>query len=838
LLLRDVIRNSGGTLRLLPVAAHLNRVIPVWRAAALGALSAAIVMALPADASTAPAAVSICAGGSSLGTFQILVRPFSAGAPLPLKSVASIEGGARLIWNPIHLFPAPSHDAQVSAVLVPAAEGDLILTLEPRNAATSTEWQLPERPQVIALIYGPHGLSEGKIKSLVMHNGELLRQLADYAEQSSQVESLVQYLSTAEQSGAGPDAVFQGISTRYGVAPQKLNATPSNQQAALLLQAVLPSTTAYDPLAAQSSQIQQSGGLAAAVAGLFFGNPVALAAGGAALFSNLRLVLFPNTEFRAAFTQAAEKDGLALCAKNQAPKAKTRIAYLWAYRVPEIKKPSLTLAGNAHLPLGSKSTLAVKLGAGSASKDLALAREWRLTPEAGGAAIPVEVQPTAAGGLEIDLAKTKAAAGDYQLSARWDWDTLPVSGVLHLHSYSDLTHVSLAPAERDKLVAGNGAADTPVALSGADFEFLEKVQLESTARKAKPEDVDFTLPKGKRGGPQDSVTVYMDTAKPGAYRLLLAQSDGVAHTVPVTVLPPDPKLTNLPIRLNVKEKREPIHLEGSGLERVESISSDAGEIRGAPGPNGWSGEIVPKAGLAKGRKFSLRLKVEGLANPLVVADAIEMVGPRPGIVSAQKSPAGDLGIELAADELPAGIAAGMVLQIDHLEQAVRPRLELSCQSGEARQTLTLSPSEASHGASLSFAGPGALYLSLDPGVVGYAGCRLQATAILEPEGRSEPFLLGRVVRLPRLDKFTLTAEKVGESNYAGVLEGHDLDVIGKVGWDGESGVPVGAIPTPSPDKPGRQTLRIVMPWPAPAPHAPLYVWLRGEQTGRRTAVTY
>jgi hypothetical protein len=247
---------------------------------------------------------------------------------------------------------------------------------------------------------------------------------------------------------------------------------------------------------------------------------------------------------------------------------------------------------------------------------------------------------------------------------------------------------------------------------------------------------------------------------------------------------------------------------------------------------------VLKAGLAKGRKFSLRLKVDGLANPLVVADAIEMVGPRPGIVSAQKSPVGDLGIELAADELPAGIAAGMVLQIDRLEHAVRPRLELNCQSGETRQTLTLSPSEASHGASLSFAGPGALYLSLDPGVVGYAGCRLQATAILEPEGRSDPFLLGRVVRLPRLDKFTLTAEKVGDSSYAGTLEGRDLDTIDQVGWDAGNGVPVAAIPAPVPEKPGQQKLRIVMPWPAPGPHAPLYVWLRGEQTGRRTGVTY
>jgi len=792
---------------------------------------------VPALAATATSGVPVCAGGSSLGTFQVLVRPFSPGAPLPLKSVAEIGGGARLIWNPVHLFPTPSKDAEVTAVLLPASNGDVILTLAPRKAAARTEWQLPERPQVIAVIYGPHGLSEGKIRSLVTHNGELLRELASYAEQSSEVESLVQDLSSAEQSGASPGAVLQGISSKYGVTPQKLNTTPSNQQGALLLKAVLPAASAYDPLADQGSQVEQSGGLAATVAGLFFGNPVALAAGGAALFSNLKTVLFPNTEFRSAFTQAANKEDLALCTKSQSPKAKTRIAYLWAYRAPEIHKPSLTVTGSAHLPLGSKFTLAVKLGAGSA-KDLDLAREWRLTPAAGGTAIPVSVVPTAAGGLEIDLSKTKATAGDYQLSAAWDWGTLPVTGVLHLHPYGDFAHATLAPAERDKLVEGSGDGDVGVVLSGTDFEFLEKVQIQSTARNAKPVDVDFTLPKGKREGPQESVTVYLNTARPGAYHLLLAQSDGAPHQVPVTVLPPDPKITNLPIRLNVEEKREAIRLEGTGLDRIEGLSSEAGQITGSPRAQGWSGEIALKAGLKKGRRFPLLLKVQGLANPLTVEDALEMVGPRPGIISAQKSQAADLGIDIASDELPAGTAAGLVLRVDHIDQAAKPRLELSCQSGEVRQALTLSPGELSHGVSLSFAGPGALYLSLDPGVVGYAGCRLAATVILPAEGRSDPFILGSVVRIPRLERFTLTSEKVGDSSYSGILEGRDLDLIDKAGWDAQNGTPVTAIAAPLPEDPTRQTLRVVMSWPAPGPHAPLYVWLRGEPNGRKTGVTY
>jgi hypothetical protein len=736
----------------------------------------------------------------------------------------------------VHLTPQASRTAEVAVVLVPASGGDLIV-LEPRKAGTRTEWQLLERPQVIAVVFGPQGLSESKIKSLVTRNRDLVREMADYAEKSSEVESLVQELADAEQSGAGADAVLKGISSQYGVSSPRLNSkASSDQQAVLLLKTLLPASSAYDPLAKPSAQVQQSGGLAASVAGMFFGNTVGLAVGGAALFQNLKTAIFPNMEFRSAFAQADDKDRMAFCTKNQAAKSKTRTAYLWAYRVPELKKPVVSLAGTPHLPLGSKSTLALKVDEGSTIKDLERARDWRLTAVSGGHSIPVEVRPTPAGSVEIDLSKVNASAGEYQLAATWDWDPLAVAGTLHLHPYGDLSHVILAPAQRDKLVEGN--ENLAVELSGADFEFLDKVSLESSARDAKPVELGFTLPLGKRAGPQNSVTVNIDTAKRGSYRLLLTQSDGAPHAVPVAVLPPNPTISNLPIRLNIGEARELICLQGSGMERIESATSDAGDITGAPDSHGWSGEIGLKAGLIAGRTFPLVLKVKGLSSPVTVPDAIKIVGPRPRILSLQKSLAGALGIEIGADELPAGTAAGLVLTVNLLHDAVRPRLELGCEAGELRQSLTLAPGEPSGGASLTLAGPGTLYLSVDPGAVGYPGCRLAATVILDPEGRSDHFVLGRVIRVPRLDRFILTTEKVGDSNYAGTLEGRDLDVIEKAGWDAEHGVPVESIPTTVPGEPSRQTVRIVLPWPAPGPHALLYVWLRGETRGRKTVVAY
>ena len=179
-----------------------------------------------------------CVGSASLGTFHLSVRPFSQGAPLPVRSVAEIPGGARLMWNPVNLSAQASGNAEVAAVLVPAA-GDDLIALDPRKASEKTEWQLPQRPQVIALLFGPQGLSDGKIKSLAIHDRELLRELAVYAEQSSQVEALMQDLARAEQSGSGADSVLKGFSSQYGVAAPKLDTkASSDQQASLLLKAL------------------------------------------------------------------------------------------------------------------------------------------------------------------------------------------------------------------------------------------------------------------------------------------------------------------------------------------------------------------------------------------------------------------------------------------------------------------------------------------------------------------------------------------------------------------------------------------------------------------------
>ena len=77
--------------------------------------------------------------------------------------------------------------------------------------------------------------------------------------------------------------------------------------------AMMPSLQSFDPItSSRMGMVSQSAGLAGAVGSMFFGSPVGVAAGGAAMLLNLRTLAFPDTDFRSAFTQPFETTGLAL----------------------------------------------------------------------------------------------------------------------------------------------------------------------------------------------------------------------------------------------------------------------------------------------------------------------------------------------------------------------------------------------------------------------------------------------------------------------------------------------------------------------------------------------
>ena len=753
-----------------------------------------------------------CIGSLPVGSFRLTVRPEKGGPARSLRSLNNLKAGQTLRYEPVKIPDAVKQKASVALLLVSPAQE--LAVLDSRPASKACEWKIPANASVIALVFGPHGLNVRRVKSLVGGNEEILAQLADYAEQTEKIEALVDVLAKSEASGGNVDAALTGFAAQYGVALPKVDArATSEQQAGVLLKALVPSVSAYDPLNPRSAW-QQSTGLAASLAAMFFGTPVGLIAGGASLFQNLRVAMFPETEFRSAIAHAAEDESMQLCARPQKAKAHTRVAYLWAHRVPGLAPPSPTLAESPHLPLGVKSAVKVT---GIAHSERA--HDWRLVAAGSEATFPVAVSASA-DALTLDLAQTKAPPGTYRLAAVWDWESFDVRGALQLHALDDFASVRLTQASRDRLVEGSGRV--AVELTGADFEFLDKVEIEKDGkRRSAPVTLDFTLSKGKRAGEQRSLETEIDTSTlgRGSYRLLLAQAGQKPRAVPLTIHAPAPKFENLPVRVNLGEVEQPLALRGAAWDRIEKISSPAGEIS----MSRKMAVIRLRDGLTAGEEFPIELKLRGIEQPVTVPRAIVIAGPRPVITAVRQSSAGESSAALRSGEVPAGSPVSFELSVDHLEAGAT--VDLACGENSIRV-----PART--------AGAGVMFFAADPGTVGQSGCALTATVTVPATGISAPADLGRVVRLPRIAQFRLTEEKLGDSIYAGIIEGQDLETIAQTGWNAESGVRVDGLPTASAADPHRQTLKIALPWPAPAPHAPLFIWLRGEAQGRPTGVKY
>jgi hypothetical protein len=845
-----------------------------------------------------------CLGGVSVSTFRLLLQPEGKGPALPLSSVNLIRPGERLKYEPIHI-PSPIKDkAQIAILLVPASalsseaanagagaasagsatveqkggatpraekskvkQKDLVV-LEARPAKDPAQWAIPTQAAVVGVVFGPHGLDVKKVSSMVEKNEDLIPQLADYAQQTATVEALVQTLSQVEQSptyGTDLNAALRGFSAAYGVSVSKLDtAAPTDQQAAQLLGAVMPSLSTYDPLTSErAAMLAQSAGLASSVAALFFGTPVGLAAGGAALFENLRIMVFPDTDFHAAFTQSIPSDGLALCSKDQKLKPRTRPAYLWMLRVPDVGAPAASLPETRCLPLGWKSTIKIACANPSQLKNLPRVRDWELVSAGHSAEVPVTVklgEPDDS--LELDLSKTKLPEGQYRLVAKWDWDPMEVQGDINLRPFADFSHAKLSPGSEDRLVEGTGLVR--VQLTGADFEFVNKVALvpsdnaagsspasallkDDATLKAEglPKDLSFTVPKGSSAGEQTTLDLDIDTAQlpAGSYCLKLTQTNGSNHDLGLVIHPPNPALSNLPLRANLGETHQTFTLEGTGMERIEGISSDSATWTLAPVAADAQNlrermatlKLMPKA--KKGDMLDASLKVSDLQSPLKIFDVVQVVGPQPKITGVNESSSQATDVALRQGEIAAGGPVSFSIQTENAGS--NPGFELSCANqGEAKKSLSLHPGERAGSAQLDFAGEGILFLSVDPGSVGRSGCQLEAMVSADETGASQPYTLGRVIRLPHIQKFVLTDQKKSGDLFLGSLTGQELQVIEKTGWGSQAGYPVQGIPVPAAGDPQNQTLQIELPWPPPSPRAPLYVWLRGESTGRVTEARY
>lgn len=750
--------------------------------------------------------------------------------PRPVREVNRILPGYKVLYQPAST--EKKDDKSKIALLFSRRETEDLELLEARRADQKAEWTIPARINVLGIVYGPQGLDSKKVNSLLQKDKQLVAQLADYAEQTAQTEALIEALTTGQTAPSrNVDAAISGFATRYGTTTKIDSTAPVDQQAMVLMRSLNPALSSYDPLAPEpQARMQQSAGLAASVAGLFFGNTVGLAAGGASLFLNLHTLMFPDTEFRSSFAQLAVpgKDDalLALCVKREPAKARTRLAYLWAMRLSDADAPALSLPAASHLPIGLKSAIPATA---EDWKLLARAHDWELERAGGATAIPVAVHliPETKQ-IELDFTKSEITSGTFHLSAVWDWGRMAIPGEINLHALP--SEIALAPEASDRLIAGSGPVS--IDIIGSDLEFTEKLTLHT---KTGETAIEYKLPQGRRGGLQKRLTAMINTTEiaPGRYTLRAAQPDGKALETVIRILPPNPVLLNLPLRVNLGETSQTVRLTGHGLDRIEAIESPRLKVDLATGEADARDATVHIAETAtKGEHADLQLKVEGLARPLTLPGAVLIAGPRPKITASQITLPGDAAVAVHTGELPAGGFASLSLRVENVDTV--PSLHLRCGATKT----DLGGTGTRRDIRLSQIQPGSLFLSLDPATAGPVGCTLTAAAEAEDTGVSDPFTLGRVVLLPRIDAFQLTDEKLAGDAYLGTLTGFDLELVEKTGWNDHDGYPVQDLPTPVAGEGQKQLLKIGVPWPPPGPRAPLYLWLRGDSEGRASKLRY
>ena len=797
-----------------------------------------------ADPPEPPLPALTCPAGAPLGAIELTVKSPGNAEALPLQEINRLSEGDSVLYAPV-LRGAEKRQGEVALVLVPvkrAADSELLIVTNPARADRPHEWAISQSVTLAAFIYGPQGLNKKKVSSFLSQDDQLVAQLADYAEKTSQTEALLQTLADNAASSATMNAALSGFASQYGLAVQIDKTAPPAVQAQTLFSTMNPQLATYNPIASDSNaaRLGQTASVAAAAATLFFGTPIGLAAGGTAMLLDLRSIAFPGTVFRSSFAQPA-KTGVHLCGQRGTMPPHTRVAYIWALRVPNTGSPKIRMGPANSLPLGQKTVVPVE-ASGADWKYLQRARKWALE-DAKGHQTPLKVLKIGnEHDLEVELQNLSLQPGDYKLIGDWDWTPFQAEGVLHLRPLSDFKSAEVDTASQNSLLAHTGKV--PIRLHGSDFEFTNKVELERVGDEfATPDAVRFLLPKGARLGPQESMDVQIDTAalNAGPYKLLITQPDGVSHAVKVEVLPPAPHLENLPILVNQGVSAQHYVLKGERLDLLAKLTAPNATLKlGQASAGGNERDVtvhLNESPAAPGTTIPIEAELTDRVGKLTLADALQMTGPLPAIASSQLSIPVGLDVALRPNEFPAGYTLTAVLDVRNVD--AKSELRLAC-ADDIGVHASLRIGEQDAASSLQRLSSDQLFLSFDTSKFP-AGCALEAALDNGRAGRSQPFTVAHLIRLPHIFSVTLTvvngtAAPVPAGLRSFEITGDNLEMIGQLSWDQNIGIDVSALPAAIPGQGQRQSLIVNLP-DAPVAGAPLYVWLRGETGARLTTVT-
>ncbi len=789
----------------------------------------------------APPPVS-CPAGAPLGSVDLRVETAGQINSLPFQTINHLTEGDKVLYSPV-LRGREKRPGEVSLVMVPAhrqpKEAPLVVT-DPKPADKQEEWRIPRTVSLAALVYGPQGLSKKKVAGFLSQDDLLIAQLADYAEKTAQTEALMEALSNAGSSSASVNSALTGFASQYGMAVQIDKTAPPAAQAQALFSAMNPQLAAYNPLSSSTAQrVGQTASVATAAATLFFGSPIGLAAGGTAMLLDLRYIAFPGMQFRASFAQplppAVKKDGLSLCGQNTPAPPHTRVAFIWAVRIPNIPAPAIQVGKANYVPAGLKTPLPVDVP-DAQWKYLQRAHGWSLENGKGEKCKVGVLKLGNQKAIELDLSKTAVAPGNYHLSALWDWAAFEASGDIHVKQLSTFESAKVQPASQDRLLAKAGKI--PVTLVDSDFEFLTKAEIKkSNDEFAVSEPVRFVLPQGLREGPQMKADVQIDTASldAGKYELLLLQQDGKSHSVPVRLLPNLPRISNLPILANQGETAQHYVLKGERLNLVSKLSAPGVTFSlGDASEDGTDRSVTVQlqSSVQPGSKLPIEASIADRSEPVTLPGALEITGPLPAIASSHLSLPSGMAIALPPNEFPAGYNLTAMLDVRNVRAT--NLVKLGC-SEDVAEPVSLRIGEQNSRYSLQQLSSDQLFLSVDTS--GFpAGCALEATIVGQESGQSKPFTLARIVRVPAIESFTPADSPPLDGKREYKLTGKSLEMIERVGWDQASGTSLSGLPAPILGEGQKQELTVTLPDPPPANGA-LYIWLRGSKAATVTKWT-
>jgi hypothetical protein len=338
------------------------------------------------------------------------------------------------------------------------------------------------------------------------------------------------------------------------------------------------------------------------------------------------------------------------------------------------------------------------------------------------------------------------------------------------------------------------------------------------------------------------VQVNTTELDPGDYQLMVMQPDGKPRPVPIAILPSPPKLEGAPFPAYQGEATRDITLRGERLNLIAHMKSPGAEVTLTPAsPDGTERKATihldPKA--SAGQAFDLTVFVENRSEPLTIAPGIRVSGPRPKITESRLSLPPEVAVGLMPAELPSRYFLSAMLSVSNM--GTENTVDLRCR-GDRESRLLLHAGAKSAAGSMDVLGPNQLFLTFDDS--GFPnGCEVLAS-VESTDAEAEGYSIGRILRVPKIQSLETqsletTEPSAGAGELTGALKatltGQDLETIERTGWDATTGTAVTELPSPIPGEGQKQILRITLPLPG-APDAPLYVWLRGEATGRATTI--